>query len=349
MNEYITYGFDKFDKEKFKAEIETADLNDRKDKPANAWWGSPIDAKFGWKEYCLSAKYGTCGKGTAYVPYVKWKINNAKIYEIRNFEDLANIPVIKSAGVYEDYSIDFNELKENGYDGIEICMDEYHFGHIGVDTEEVLEIAPNLTKEQARIASDIEDMLNTWDCDSICIWNSDVIEIIEEKSFDDSCDIWDKEYKNGILEKEIDEFLNKNINNIVPDKEGFPLIKFDGNEYYNIKLSKYLDLKDYDIFVNKDIEKIKEYFMNINSFVKFKSIKEQVEKIKAFLSAKEKMIEKAFEMSKDYNDTKKEELFDEKLIEEFSRMLFPAQLNIEDYNKTLEKYNVKVVEEDLEI
>ena len=32
MNEYITYGFDKFDKEKFKAEIETADLNDRKDK-----------------------------------------------------------------------------------------------------------------------------------------------------------------------------------------------------------------------------------------------------------------------------------------------------------------------------
>ena len=174
------------------------------------------------------------GKGTAYVPYVKWKINNAKIYEIRNFEDLANIPVIKSAGVYEDYSIDFNELKEKGYDGIEICMDEYHFGHIGVDTEEVLEIAPNLTKEQARIASDIEDMLNTWDCDSICIWNSDVIEIIEEKSFDDPCDIWDKEYNNGILEKEIDEFLNKNINNIVPDKEGFPLIKFDGSEYYTL-------------------------------------------------------------------------------------------------------------------
>ena len=31
MNEYITYGFDKFDKEKFKVEIETVDLNDRKD------------------------------------------------------------------------------------------------------------------------------------------------------------------------------------------------------------------------------------------------------------------------------------------------------------------------------
>ncbi len=48
MKKYITYGLGN----KFYTEKLLTDLTCEIGKPRHAWWGSPIDAEYGWKQWC---------------------------------------------------------------------------------------------------------------------------------------------------------------------------------------------------------------------------------------------------------------------------------------------------------
>ena len=110
MKTYITYGFNHFDKNIFGI-AENSTIENFLNKPQNAWWGSPVDAKFGWKEWCKSERYGILANGDKNIDYIKWKLNeNAKLLYIKNYSDLLKIPFIEeNIGEFSDIKIDFNK------------------------------------------------------------------------------------------------------------------------------------------------------------------------------------------------------------------------------------------------
>ena len=192
MKTYITYGFNHFDPDKF--EISKNDIIENVgNKPKYAWWGSPVDAQYGWKDWCESERFGILANSAHNIDYVKWTLKkDTKILYIKDYSDLLNIPIKKEYfGPYLNIKIDFNNLRNSGYSGMELCMDKYYFGHLWNTPEsavkEVVEVlgVKNKTdlEKMLKLLTYVEEGLNTWDCDSICIWDKDVIDIIEEKSF----------------------------------------------------------------------------------------------------------------------------------------------------------------------
>ena len=343
MNEYISYGFSKFDRQRFENEIDTAILNKKSDKPANGWWGSPIDANYGWKDWCYSEDFGDCANGTYKVDYIKWKLKDAKIYHIQNFENLAKIPIRKVSNYLPYLRIDFDKMKSQGYDGIELCLDNYYLGHTFASPEFILEKEPNLTFKEAEIASEIERLINTWDCDSICVWNSKVIDVIEEKEFDDVKIEYEEGIENGKIEKEIEKFFEENFKNVKNDDYSYWL-SFD--KYYTIDLgSNSFKENNYDIFVNRNFKEIKEYYTaSVKNYKVFKEIQDKALKIQAYLDVRENIIDKAKLSTMNLSVEKRIKFFEETLPEELTRNLYPAKFSKMDYIELLKRHGIELTE-----
>jgi len=143
--EYIHYGHDKFDKEKFEP------IKNRREwiKPLGGLWASRVDAEFGWVNWCKDS-----GWEDKLEQYFKFKLkDNAKVLTITMSEQLKPLPRAKSEIMARLYTIiDFEELAKQ-YDAMEVIISN--------DQE-------------------LHRQLYGWDCDSIVIMNPDVIEIIEE-------------------------------------------------------------------------------------------------------------------------------------------------------------------------
>ena len=341
MNEYITYGFDNFNRELLKNNLNGINLNDNEnDKPLNAWWGSPLNAEKGWSD-CDAAS--CCGfHGHYHTPYIKWKLNNAKIYNMQTFKDLANIPFYIERNKYK---IDFDKLKELGYDGMELKFDRCPLG------------SKNITKEELDIAYAINfSNLYGWDCESICIWNANVIDIIEEKNnyFN---------YNKEDAKQEIELFFKKYLNRIIIKEEdisedysvdldcyykvaNYITIKFDN--IYDIYLDIYYPENNleklYNSIANGDICKMfaDKYSYNYYWYSDFKGIEEDINKTEFYLYMKDEMIEKAKYYAKNLSEESKKEIFEEKLPEEFVRILYPVKFNKEDYYETLAKHGILI-------
>lgn len=343
MNEYISYGFSKFDRQRFENEIDGAILNKRIDKPANGWWGSPIDAQYGWKDWCYSEDFGNCAEGTYKVDYIKWKLKDAKIYHIQNFEDLANIPVRKADDYRPYLRIDFDKMRDEGYDGIELCLDNYYLGHTFASIDYILENEPNLTIKQAEQAMEIEELINTWDCDSICVWNSKVIDVIEEKEFDDVKIEYEEGLENGKIEKEIEKFFEENFKKVKNDDYSYWL-SFD--KYYTIDLkSNSFKENNYDIFVNRNFKEVKKYYMaSVKNYKVFKEIQDKTLKIQAYLDVRESIIDKAKLSTMNLSVEKRINFFEETLPEELARNLYPAKFSKMDYIELLKRCGIELTE-----
>lgn len=198
MKTYITYGFNHFDKNIFGI-TENNTIENFLNKPQNAWWGSPVDTEFGWKEWCESRRCGILASGDKNIGYIKWKLNEgAKLLYIENYSDLLKIPFIEeNIDGFSNIEIDFNKLRQLGYCGMEICMDKYYFGHMyslpNSAINEVLKETKIKSKHKLKnifeTLSKLEMNLKAWDCDSICIWDANAIEILEEKSFEKNVSI----------------------------------------------------------------------------------------------------------------------------------------------------------------
>lgn len=138
---YIHYGHSSFDRESFN-HIKRHGIST---KPSGGLWGSPIKAKYGWKNWCQDNEFRECLEENSF----RFKLDdNANVLCINSVDDLNFLPKIKDELVPQTWILlDFEELKRQ-YDAIEV----------------------NISNDYG-----LYWKLYGWDCDSILVMNSDVV------------------------------------------------------------------------------------------------------------------------------------------------------------------------------
>jgi len=117
-------------------------------KPHGGLWTSPIDSKYGWKNWCQDNEFGDLS--TSFQLEIK-----GNVFTITNIDDLKNMPTIKLCETWF-YSIDFELMKKNGIDAI-------YLTDIGeVKTRYVLWYDANIS-------------FYGWDCETVFIMNKDCV------------------------------------------------------------------------------------------------------------------------------------------------------------------------------
>lgn len=130
---YIHYGADKFDPNKF-LEIKNQDSCFTKPK-CGGLWVSPVNAKYGWKEWCNDENFHHSDFNKSFIFSLK---ENVKICVLRDSYDLKKLPKLKSEIFNSWYLIDFEKAKEK-YDAIEFYVnDDLYFKLYGWDCNCVL-------------------------------------------------------------------------------------------------------------------------------------------------------------------------------------------------------------------
>lgn len=147
--EYIHYGSEHFDREKF---IPISN-NHCWTKPFGGLWASRVDTEYGWRDWCEKEEFDCCN----FSLYFKFRLKpEANILEIHSGEDLEKLPKLISIAGTDFIFPNFEALRDQGYDGVELFLSEDYSG--------------------------LYWKLYGWDCDSIVIFNPDVIEEIKEES-----------------------------------------------------------------------------------------------------------------------------------------------------------------------
>lgn len=149
-NEFITYGSNKFDKNKFDS-IKNIDSV----KPHGGLWSSPVNSEWGWKDWSESVGYRVKSLSL----WFKFKLNsNSNIFIIDELSDLIDL------------------MKK--YKRIDQCLylgDFLNFEELSKNADEIL-----LTDNGERKTRFSNPRLYLWDCESLLVFNPDVIEVVEE-------------------------------------------------------------------------------------------------------------------------------------------------------------------------
>ena len=143
MKEYIHFGHERFDREKFqeiKNELYFC-------KPKGGLWASPVDAPFGWKDWCEAEEYQKCDEANSFTFTLNEKAN---VYLIRSVDEVRAMPSVECE-LESMFLPDFEKMLADGWDAIEF--------HLREDRE-------------------LYWVLYGWDCDSILVMNPDVVEEI---------------------------------------------------------------------------------------------------------------------------------------------------------------------------
>ena len=148
---YVHYGHEEFDPYMCTQRVQAL-----KSKPDMGLWASREDADFGWKDWCIGEEYKIESLDTHFDFILA---QNANILEVHSESDILKyIKKNKDSRVfkYPTYGLtdildelDIERLYKD-FDGIELFISEdYNTMHFGI--------------------------FNSWDCDSICVWNPSVI------------------------------------------------------------------------------------------------------------------------------------------------------------------------------
>lgn len=144
-NKYIHYGSKTFDPNKINTTGNI--ISDILSKPYECFWASPIEAPYqSWKDWCESTGFHLNLLEESIVFSLS---DNAKILKIHSDNDLNRIQEIDYYwdNIDRFRTLNYNQLYEMGYDGIEIFM----------------------------ASSNIRSTFWGWDADSLVLWNPDVI------------------------------------------------------------------------------------------------------------------------------------------------------------------------------
>lgn len=153
---FIHYGSSAFDIERF-LPIQTYHYNDKKlasKKPWGGLWASPIDTKYGWKEY--TEKVGRELRPESFTFKLK---NDAKVLVIDKSEDLDSLKPIRGA----TYGFDFEDAAIN-YDAIFLSED-------GLESQGGF----SFSYDNNSMYYQSQKNLFGWDCVSILVLNPDII------------------------------------------------------------------------------------------------------------------------------------------------------------------------------
>ena len=146
MVRYIHYGHRSFNNDVF-VPIRNARFFT---KPIGGLWASREDAEFGWKDLCIRNDFRECNIENSFIFTLK---ENAKILEIHSHEDFLRI--------YELYGEKENPLPT--------CFNLLNFEAITKECDAI----EYFLSEDGRLYHD----LYGWDCDSILILNSDIVQM----------------------------------------------------------------------------------------------------------------------------------------------------------------------------
>lgn len=156
---YVHYGHKEFNKDNFQEIQNRRNFN----KPSGGLWASAIDAEYGWKEWNESSGFVNISDENSF----KFKLSpNANILVISSVDDVNKLPLqISDDPIFKLIAsmrggikpIDFETLKNEGYDAIDFRLSEDH---------------------------ELYEELYGWDCDSILVMNPDIIEPVLEKEKD---------------------------------------------------------------------------------------------------------------------------------------------------------------------
>ena len=182
--QYISYGKSKFiPQEMNTTELTSSSLN----KPNGCLWASPVDAKYGWAAWA-TFNHPAYEDGFDKVDYIKFDLRNAQIYKVETLRDVLELPFIDSKPGEARYTahIDYEELRSKGYDGVELSMKNYPLGKLKENCDKTKPLAKedeSLNDEEIKKVLHMQKMFDYWDCESIVIWNPNVINVIEEKHY----------------------------------------------------------------------------------------------------------------------------------------------------------------------
>lgn len=138
---YIHYGHSSYNKSEFTPIRNVIDFT----KPRGGLWASPIDAPYGWRQWCEQEEFRKCKERESF----KFTLSpTAKILHIRSIEDCEFIPTLKSSNRLRWFCPNYEKLMKGGFDGVEVHIsDDYNLYY----------------------------KLYGWDCDSIVIMNKDIV------------------------------------------------------------------------------------------------------------------------------------------------------------------------------
>ena len=144
---YVTYSdTDTFDMDRIMTNTNL--LPEYNCKPMSALWGSPVNAEYGWKEWCEDNEYDYKFDHPIY-----WRLKEGtKILTIdrSDVEDEDHSILQKYITIkFDSRLFDFKKMKEDGIDAVELL--DACVGHFGMNR--------------------LEMMFNSWDCESIVVLN----------------------------------------------------------------------------------------------------------------------------------------------------------------------------------
>lgn len=143
MKQYIHYGHSKYQPELVNLSSHTV-----YSKPSKGVWASPVDSDWGWKDWCKAEAWSP--SGFDWSKSFTFKLTEcANILEIYQEEDIYPYIIEDDSSIFG--RIDFDRLYSE-FDGIELFLSE---------------------NCQLR-----DGFFYTWDCDSIVIWNPNVIKVV---------------------------------------------------------------------------------------------------------------------------------------------------------------------------
>lgn len=139
---YIHYGGNRFDPDKFEPIANAPYFN----KPNGGLWASPVESKFGWKQWCEAENYKSYLDEDSFCFSLK---DGTKILRIDTMEKAKNLPLQTTdmdSPIIHFY--DFEQLMADGVDAVEY----------------IVSACPQLYWE-----------MYGWDCDCVIVLNPDAI------------------------------------------------------------------------------------------------------------------------------------------------------------------------------
>ena len=158
MKTYITYGFVLEDPKKI-----VTNLDECINKPKKALWGSPVDAEFGWRDWCENEEWWPGGEPDYFDKSFKWTLKKGS--KILTINTIADLDEIKSRGYFEyprhpfalGPRLNFHKILEDGYSAVELT--DSNMGHYYIQNE-------------------LETSFNSWDCECIVVLDPDKVELV---------------------------------------------------------------------------------------------------------------------------------------------------------------------------
>lgn len=160
---FISYGTNNYDS----SMVKPIDVNSRwgksVNKPHGGLWASPVDSEFGWGDFCNRDAFNLKALSKHFLFKLK---KGSNILIIDSADDLVH------NSIYDRDAwkciLDFKKIVRN-YDGI----------YISDNAASRLRYDIKLKGKDVYVSG-----LATWDVESICIWNSEVIEPLDEDAFE---------------------------------------------------------------------------------------------------------------------------------------------------------------------